>query len=52
MRTALADAGKTVGHLVVATVVAVLLSVVALIAIGRIFRPKASSTSMANRPTM
>jgi galactan 5-O-arabinofuranosyltransferase len=45
MRTALAGAGKTVGHLMVATVVAVLLSVVALIAIGRVQWPAFPSSN-------
>jgi galactan 5-O-arabinofuranosyltransferase len=45
MRTALADAGKTVGHLVVAAGVAVLLSVVALIAIGRVQWPAFPSSN-------
>jgi galactan 5-O-arabinofuranosyltransferase len=45
MRTALAGAGKTVGHMVAATVVAVLLSVVALIAIGRVQWPAFPSSN-------
>jgi galactan 5-O-arabinofuranosyltransferase len=45
MRTALAGAGKTVGHLAVATAVAVALSVVALIAIGRVQWPAFPSSN-------
>ena len=51
MRTALAGAGKTIGHMVVAAIAAVLLSAVALIAIGRVQWPAFPSSNQLHALT-
>src|ERR1700712_1501097 len=51
MRTALAGAGKTVGHMVVAAVIAVLLSAVALVAISRVEWPAFNSSNQLHALT-
>ncbi|CAN5568492.1 galactan 5-O-arabinofuranosyltransferase [soil metagenome] len=51
MRTALAGAGKTVGHMVVAALVAVLLSAVALAAISRVEWPAFPSSNQLHALT-
>ncbi|MBI3217867.1 MAG: arabinofuranosyltransferase, partial [Mycobacterium sp.] len=51
MRTALAGAGKTVGHLLVAALIAVLLSAVALTAIARVQWPAFPSSNQLHALT-
>ncbi|CAN5275528.1 galactan 5-O-arabinofuranosyltransferase [soil metagenome] len=51
MRTALAGAGKTIGHMVVAALAAVVLSAVALMAIGRVQWPAFPSSNQLHALT-